>query len=434
MNASSTLARAAGLSALSVVVVVGVSIVAMRPAAEPFGSAPAGAAQGGSSSASATPVASPGRTASPNGFFGTIVYGVHDPGSGFGRVYVLPADGTARARLLVDDACCPLLNPEMPRDSRPGGRYGQGELVLFGTTLPDDRKTAAFVRLADVGLLSTIRFDLPAGVSGTPRAIDADWDLAFEDASDRNFSPDPNGVYLFPAKGGEPLWIVVDHGDPAYVVQRYVPVAFSPDGERLLFIRSGLRTGTDTMRPKIATAYTDLYVVRKDGSGVQKLNPDGTRVTLAEYSLPSAYWSPDSRRVLFTTWESTDSTVHIVDSTSSAELWSATVGGGGIKAGVAVWSPDASRIAIDIHDGHPTSGSLDYVGPDGALTFLAGGFEHEFGTPVWSPEGTALLAASYIRRDRAGLSIVPVAGGAPLWVGAENYQVSEYTWAAASLP
>jgi Tol biopolymer transport system component len=114
-------------------------------------------------------------------------------------------------------------------------------------------------------------------------------------------------------------------GQPAWVTQgsRVAYVShLSPDGQWLAF-----DTQTDNQE--------DIFVVRRDGTGLRQLTNDS-------YKDRAPQWSPDGKRILF-----------FSNRTGKWEIWMVNADGGGLQqityategAENAIWSPDGTRIA-----------------------------------------------------------------------------------------
>ena len=89
-------------------------------------------------------------------------------------------------------------------------------------------------------------------------------------------------VYTVPATGGEPRTIVNQPGTNR-------AAHFSPDGRWIAFVSSGGSAGMITAK--------DLYVVSVDAS------PDSIRKLTTDAWMGEFTWVPDSRSILYTTWE-----------------------------------------------------------------------------------------------------------------------------------
>lgn len=139
---------------------------------------------------------------------------------------------------------------------------------------------------------------------------------------------------------------------------------FSPDGSLLAFNRGDPDS-------------TDLYVVNTDGTGERLLTG------FAGYE-NTPTWSADARRIAFV-WGHDD----VRGFGESGELWTIEVDGSNPerlldrRIGYPAWSPDGTRIALELRDGEGHIGVLDLA--TGVVADLGPGF-----VPKWSPDGTRL--------------------------------------------
>ena len=161
-------------------------------------------------------------------------------------------------------------------------------------------------------------------------------------------------------------------------------VGYSPDGSMVLFVREE--------NPYDHSEQMNVFVVRKDGSGLVRLNPPGTTSVLDGQS-----WSPDGKRVAFVAWRDggdQGQAVFVVnaDGTDARRItpWSVTFR--------ADWSPDGEWIAFDMADSEPVPRDLFVVHPDGTeLTRITSNEDNKMSfAPAWSPDSQTLL---FIRRD-----------------------------------
>jgi Tol biopolymer transport system component len=83
---------------------------------------------------------------------------------------------------------------------------------------------------------------------------------------------------------------------------------WSPDGRKILFLRSGWRDGADVQG--------DVYVMNADGSGQRNLTRSRTRPFSTERA---AAWSPDGRKILFVSNRDRNSEVYVMNSDGSGE-------------------------------------------------------------------------------------------------------------------
>lgn len=195
-----------------------------------------------------------------------------------------------------------------------------------------------------------------------------------------SWSPDGSKLAFVSERDGSPdIWVMTSDGsDPVDLTQDEAKdhsPAWSPDGEWIAFasVRDSL--------------YWELYLMRPDGSDVQRLT------WWEDASDLSPTWSPDGTRIAFASkrdgnWEiymmDRDGgnlvrlTDHEADDTNPA------------------WSPDGGRIAFaSTRDGYPEIYVMAIAGGD-AVNVSNAPFSSEHG-PTWSPDGGRI--AFYSDRD-----------------------------------
>ncbi len=157
------------------------------------------------------------------------------------------------------------------------------------------------------------------------------------------------------------------------------PVAWSPDGSRILFIRDpdGGEWETDDM---------EIYVMNADGTGVVRLTDNSV------YDWPVA-WSPDGTRVLFVRhpdegeWDSSDREIYVMnaDGTGVVRLTDNSVYDWPTR-----WSPDGSRILfVSRRDGDDNE--IYVMNADGTgVVRLTNNSVYDWPTR-WSPDGSRIL-------------------------------------------
>jgi Tol biopolymer transport system component len=212
--------------------------------------------------------------------------------------------------------------------------------------------------------------------------------VAFEGWDDT----DPTRTGLYVSEGS-----TLTEAVPVQVTQAPVhdiPLAWSPDGTRLLLIQV-------TRCPEGDCDGGDLYVVDSDGSDLIRLNPEGTFVACCG----PASWSPDGTQVTFGAPSLDDAGV--ADLTKAA-VYVAEADGSRVEAitepgaftEAARWSPNGDWIVFNKKSGPiGVKGSdLYLIHPDGsglhAITTEGAAGTSDQGGAVWSPDGTRLLFTS----------------------------------------
>jgi WD40-like Beta Propeller Repeat len=291
---------------------------------------------------------------------GTIVFGSGDHDG----VFTMAADGSNRQQIR-EGSCCARVS-------------GDGTLVV--TSFFGERPVPATVELDGSGYTllqsrdSVIQFNDPWAWSPDGKRIAGEGG---------NGTGGPNaGIYTIRSSGGGLVQVDASPG------RREFPIAYSPDGSKILILRQVLR-GDDY------DGHMDVYVVYTDGSGSLRLNPPGTMSGFIDTPLPTTTsWSPDGRQVAFTAaqrttesfWDS-DRAVFVVD-VDGKHAQRITPWGNTYSA---MWSPDGRWIAFSMEN--PVSQDLFVVHPDGeglaAITSNKDGL-FSFG-PAWSPDSTKLL-------------------------------------------
>jgi TolB protein len=226
----------------------------------------------------------------------------------------------------------------------------------------------AFVRAAGAGLLEEVLMVSPA--SGLTANLSDD--SATSDTAPA-WSPDgtrvafqrsgpTDGIWTMDATGGDLAFVPhTDHG--------FQP-AWSPDGDWLAFSRDG---GGDA----------ELWMVRADGSDLTQLTDNGDEDR-------EASWSPNGTRIAFTREGPGGSTsIMLLDLGTGGEV--AVTPAGGFDA-APDWSPDGTRIAF--YRFLPSQGNRIFtVAPSGkALTQRTFGGPNDV-HPSWAPDGTRIAFA-----------------------------------------
>ncbi len=213
---------------------------------------------------------------------------------------------------------------------------------------------------------------------------------------------------------------------------RDVPVAFDPDGKKLLFVRIGhdglgalmvLTIGPPSPR-------TDSAPI----GAIQQISPDGMLVFADGSFGPRASWSPDGSRIAFAATDPSGDVrtmrAYVVAASGGSPI---PLTAAGPSVSTASWSPDGTWIAFD--RAIPGTGTHDLfvVHPDGTgETNLTTDFEPSMCCARWSPDSRALLTAGTVTENERQLFIVPISGGPIYQVTTTPGLYSDFSWGPAS--
>jgi Tol biopolymer transport system component len=293
-----------------------------------------------------------------------IVFTRQDPGSGFDGLNSIEPDGSHETELVPN--CCPHVSSD------------GSQVVVHAYLDADPWVLPAVLDVQGSGYTVLDSADPTLNLAPGPWSPDGER-IAVSGFEDFESQVDRNGIYILTSEG-EDLVRVTQSGD-----RGDRPVAFSPDGARILFFRPVKPRGGES-------APMNLYSVRTGGGRLFQLNPPGTTSGLPTIG-PSASWSPDHRRVTFVAssssfWEESPRAVFVVEPGERAHRitpWSKDV------LFSAQWSPDGEWIAFAKRVGDSTDvfvAQADGSGLKAVTTSADGSFSYG---PVWSPDGARLL-------------------------------------------
>jgi hypothetical protein len=319
-------------------------------------------------------VASPPMTASPPAASatpgasalaaGSVLFARWDATPRGYHVYVVPVGGGAPRQLEPRASCCLTISAD-------------GRTLVYGVTASGGRIVPASRFLPEGGTPSL--FDSPAGLNLRPGAFSSSLDLAFEgwDGSD----PARTGIYLSIDNGGGLIWGTFKRLTTNKGSLRDVPLAFSPDGSKLLFARGapGSEDG-------------DLYVIGTDGSGVLRLNPSSTTVGHSDLFGAGASWSPDGQQVAFSGYGGEGCTSAAIYVVNVADATPAAIAHPSGCATSARWSPDGRWIAFQRATNPGGGHDVWLVQPDGTgLVNLTDTLSAGVCCGQWSPDGSRIV-------------------------------------------
>lgn len=179
-----------------------------------------------------------------------------------------------------------------------------------------------------------------------------------------------NGMYTIDHRGGSPQRL----GDPPEDLRDFL---WSPDHRKLA----------------ITTGYInslELSVMDADGGGRVELTDD---FMLDE----GAAWSPDSRRIVFASYnyrKGTPARLKVVGASGGKARW--ITDGSKLEATHPDWSPDGKLIVFASYYIGPTSGAIVTIEPDGSNRRTLVRDDKLFEFPQFSPDGRKVLYRKYL--------------------------------------
>jgi sugar lactone lactonase YvrE len=374
------------------------SIGGPTPSASPAASA--SAAPTTTATASAIPSPSLGVKAD-----GTIVFGLPDPAAkATTDIFAVAPDGTGLRKLVTQDSCCVSLSPD-------------GRSIVYAT-IGSPVLTPRVINLDGTGPSS---FTSQGGLNLGPAGWSSRNDIAFEGWDDHD--PSKTGLYLSIDNGGGLIWGTLKRLTSRPGRLHDIPLAFSHDGSKLLFLRVRIDGHTGVPGP-----YGDLYVIGVDGSGLRRLNPVATGVYTSDSFGPGASWSPDDRQVAFSAFDDAttngSSAIYVVDAAAgTAKAISESIS----WATSARWSPDGTWIAFD-HVGLNAGHDLFLIHPDGTgLTKLSKPAGLGVCCAQWSPDSSELLVQGGVVPN-ALLYIVHADGSGTVPLTTDLGSYTWYSW------
>jgi WD40-like Beta Propeller Repeat len=362
---------------------------------------------------------------------GTIAFTRSDPSVGDDTTWLIAPDGSGETQVVVDtnwggDAfvypgtgCCLVFSPD-------GTRVAVGYDDNSGAGGPGNWMQTRILTLdgADVSTIPVV-----CGGCGSVQQLNF---------VPRAWSPDGSLLALETWGAREGLALAPVHGDD-WTLQlggnhHDVPVAFSPDGTKLLFVRV-----TDGARGSLMELdVPDDAALPGGGQSFEGITREvgapGMLTTIDSYFGAPASWSPDGRQIAFA---ATDPSL----AGDRMRIWVVDADGGepvpltsdaSIYTGAA-WSPDGHWIAFDRDGGFGRHDSF-ITRPDGSdLTNLTSSFAPGVCCARWSPDSSALLVAGTVSDNTASyLFIVPIDGSPIAQVTTVPGFYQDFSWGPAS--
>ena len=331
--------------------------------------------------------------------------------------------GWGGATSLPGTGCCAVLSPDGKQvavgydEANPGrgsGALAAAQILNIGGSAPGSPIRTIPTDCGGCGSIN--------GINYVPSAWSADASLiAAEVWNDTD--PTRDGINLAPIHGHDwAMQVTGAHPD--------VPVAFSPDGSRLLFVRRSSSGSTGTLM--VASIKTTKGVITAGQPRAISAAAEGVYVD--GYFGPAASWSPDGTRIAYAATDATGSanamTVYVVDASGGTPK---AIAGPAAFITFARWSPDGTWIAFDLPTGGAGTHDEYVIHPDGSSsTNLTARFNPGVCCGRWAPDSSALVVAGTAGADDlSDLVIVPVNGDPIFQVTQSPAFYTDFSWSPA---
>ncbi|HEX5822972.1 MAG TPA: hypothetical protein VFY18_00810 [Candidatus Limnocylindrales bacterium] len=374
-----------------------------------------GVPQSSTPSAAISPFASPAPLGHREN--GTIEFTRHN-GTGGDDLWLIDSAGT-NERLFVPGGCCGLYSPDgrTLAAALPGGGLVRAGSTLMGVNVYEPPSSARSTTIpAECGGCEITL------VNSAPDAWSTDGSrVAIDIWSDSD--PTQDGMAIAGGAAVAP-WIFGHKALEPGESHRDLPIAFSPDGKFLLFLREDRTNGPISVGPLLLLNIADRSAVQ--------LTPAGMTLSTNGLIQAPASWSPDGTKIAFAAVDSqktSKESIYITGPSAGAKLQTIVADASGATS--ARYSPDGTWIVYDVltpggfHD-------LHLIHPDGTGDHnLTANFEPGVCCGQWSPDGKALLVSGTSSDDdHSDLFIVSFAGDARRVTQSPNAYTG-FLWGAA---
>ena len=133
----------------------------------------------------------------------------------------------------------------------------------------------------------------------------------------------------------------------------------------------------------------DIYLAGLDGSTLRRLTSDGSA---SSYNTEPA-WSPDGRRIVFSTFDGQwGAGIYVIDLDRGSPR---RLSPAGAYDATPTWSPDGSRIAFENRADNQSGGQIFVMNADGTKRVQLTTNRQPTFSPAWSPKGHRIAYVTY---------------------------------------